>query len=68
MIAELCDDVADKVIRRGISDFDRHQVPGRGSPIIDVDNTVNFRSQSFMATFKQPFGLFRNSFDQHTDG
>ncbi len=39
----LGNDVADEIVQRGISDFDLHELAGRGGPLVDIDNAVDFR-------------------------
>ena len=49
----LRNDVAHKIVQSRIGDLDLDELPRCGCPIIDIDNTVDLRSQPFMASLKQ---------------
>jgi hypothetical protein len=49
----LGDDAADQVIESRIGNFDLDEFPCSGRSIVDIHDTIDFRSQPFMTSFEQ---------------
>src|SRR5215217_9791 len=58
----LADDVAHQIVHRRIGNLDLYGIATRRSPMIDIDDAVDFGSEPFVSAFEQPFAFFGGAF------